>query len=282
MSEDAKQRPPLTVIPLDVEPAEREWRRARSRRLTKVALAGALALVTAAAVASVPFLASRSGPIPPADAAASVSPDPNQLAGFLADCDKGVSRWQVGQIDYPEHLSLEMGQSAAYVVAVDIRNNPLPAERVIPGASPQSAPIAVQCVLSARLAPVGQSLEVNNREWILREFTPTGVLNWSWSITARAPDDQEVRLELQPAVITRGKFILPQGDSSLDTSSFVTRVNVTATWIQRVGHWWNDNWGIISLVIVAVGAALVSIIKWSGNLGEAVHDTSAKWRGAQK
>ncbi|MDQ3764296.1 MAG: Hsp70 family protein, partial [Actinomycetota bacterium] len=65
---ETPNRPTLTAIPLDVEPAALEWRRARSRRVKRVALAGLLAMVTAAGVASVPFLTSRSGPIPPADA----------------------------------------------------------------------------------------------------------------------------------------------------------------------------------------------------------------------
>jgi hypothetical protein len=200
----------------------------------------------------------------------------------LADCEKGISNWKTGQVDYPERLSLNMGQSTAYVVAIDIRNNPLPTEKVIPGSAPQSAPIAVQCVLSARLVPVGQSLEVSDREWILREFTPTGLLNWSWSVKALAPGDQELRLELEPAVTTQGKYILTQGDNSLNVSTFITQVHVNASSIQRVGQWWNEYWGIISLIVAAIGAALISIVKWGGDLGQAVHDASAKWRGKQK
>jgi actin-like ATPase involved in cell morphogenesis len=65
---DALQRPSLTAIPLDVEPAELQWRRASSRRLKRVALAGALALLTAAGVALVPFLTSRNGLLAPVDA----------------------------------------------------------------------------------------------------------------------------------------------------------------------------------------------------------------------
>lgn len=172
-------------------------------------------------------------------------------------------------------------------MAVDIRNNSLPAEKVIPGANPQSAPIAVQCVLSARLAPVGKSLEVDNKDWILREFTPTGVLNWSWSTTALAPGDHELRLELQPAVATQSspagiKTFITQGDSSPYTSTFITRVHVNASWIQHLDQWWNDNWEIISLMVVAIGAALISVIKWGGNLGRAVHDSSAQWQRKQK
>jgi hypothetical protein len=137
--------------------------------------------------------------------------------------------------------------------------------------------------LSARLVPVGQSLEVDNKDWILREFTPSGVLNWSWSITALAPDDHELRLELQPAVTTtRNGHVFAPSDSPLNTSTFITRVRVNASWIQRVGQWWKDTWGIIVLVAVAIGTALTSIIKWGGDLGQAVRDTLAKWRGKQK
>jgi molecular chaperone DnaK len=69
-------RPSLTALPLDVEPAELQWRRTRSRRVKHVALAGALAMLTVAGVASVPFLTSRSGPIPPANAGTSTSSTP--------------------------------------------------------------------------------------------------------------------------------------------------------------------------------------------------------------
>ncbi|MBA2474149.1 MAG: Hsp70 family protein, partial [Pseudonocardiales bacterium] len=73
---EAPQRPSLTALPLDVEPAELQWRRARSRRVKHVVLAGALALFTVVGVASVPFLTSRTGPIPPADAGTSTPSTP--------------------------------------------------------------------------------------------------------------------------------------------------------------------------------------------------------------
>jgi molecular chaperone DnaK len=79
------QRPSLTAIPLDVEPAQRHWRRASSRRGKQVALAGVLALITAAGVASVPFLTSRSGPSPQADAGTPVSSAPPAPRASAAD-----------------------------------------------------------------------------------------------------------------------------------------------------------------------------------------------------
>ncbi|MBV8995430.1 MAG: Hsp70 family protein, partial [Pseudonocardiales bacterium] len=62
------QRPSLTAIPLDVEPAKAQWRRTNSRRVTRIALASALAVLTAAGVGSVPFLIARSEPNPSAKA----------------------------------------------------------------------------------------------------------------------------------------------------------------------------------------------------------------------
>jgi len=79
------QRPSLTAIPLDVEPAQLHWRRANSRRVKQGALAGVLALITAAGVASVPFLTSRSGPNPQADAGTPASSAPLAPSAPAAD-----------------------------------------------------------------------------------------------------------------------------------------------------------------------------------------------------
>jgi molecular chaperone DnaK len=62
------QRPTLTAIPLDLNAARLHARQASSRRATWVALAGVLALITVAGVASVLFLTSRGAPLPQADA----------------------------------------------------------------------------------------------------------------------------------------------------------------------------------------------------------------------
>jgi molecular chaperone DnaK len=79
-------RPSFTAIPLDIEPARRQWRRARTRRVTKVVLAGVLALCTAAGVAAVPFLTSHSGSLPPVDAGAPApgAPAPNSAVNAPA------------------------------------------------------------------------------------------------------------------------------------------------------------------------------------------------------
>jgi transcriptional regulator with XRE-family HTH domain len=60
------QQPSLTTIPLDVQPADGQRRRGRSRRFTRFAAAGVLALVGGAA--SVPLITSHSGSVAPAPA----------------------------------------------------------------------------------------------------------------------------------------------------------------------------------------------------------------------
>jgi hypothetical protein len=206
------------------------------------------------------------------------NPDPNQLAAFFANCEKGIATWRAGQVDYPARLSMDMGQLVAYVAAVDIRTNPLPAAQVIPGGTPESEPVAVQCLLGARLLPVGNAMEVDNREWILRKFTPTGLLNWSWSVKAVAAGDHELRLELEPVVTTQSQYVLLQGGSPPDVSTHVSQVHVNASWIQRVGQWWDDSWPIITVVAAGIGAAIIAVIKWGGEVFEAVHNAFRKRR----
>jgi len=78
------QRPTLTAIPLEIEPADTQ-RRNDSRRGSRIVVAGALALLTAAGVAAVPFLLARSeanpsanvGPPPTGDQRLSTTPTPS-------------------------------------------------------------------------------------------------------------------------------------------------------------------------------------------------------------
>ncbi len=68
---EVPDRPTLTAAPSDIEPADLERRRARSRQVKQVAAAGLLTLVLAGGATAVPYLSSRSGSIPPADAGTS-------------------------------------------------------------------------------------------------------------------------------------------------------------------------------------------------------------------
>ncbi|MGQ0718532.1 MAG: Hsp70 family protein [Pseudonocardiales bacterium] len=68
---EVPHRPTLVVAPSDIEAAGIERRWARSRQAKQVAAAGLLTLVLAGGAVAVPYLSSRSGSIPPADAGTS-------------------------------------------------------------------------------------------------------------------------------------------------------------------------------------------------------------------
>ncbi|MGH3886592.1 MAG: Hsp70 family protein [Pseudonocardiaceae bacterium] len=65
---EVPHRPILTAAPSGVESADLLRRQARSRQVKQVAAAGLLALVIAGGATAVPYMSSRSGPVPPADA----------------------------------------------------------------------------------------------------------------------------------------------------------------------------------------------------------------------
>jgi molecular chaperone DnaK len=112
-------RPSLTAIPLDVEPADVQWRRGRSRRFTRFAAAGVLALVGGAA--SVPLITSHSGSIPPAaagnpapEAPAAVIPAPN------ADGSNDISRRSEDSTGAPAAAPNEPADGSAPSVAAAV------------------------------------------------------------------------------------------------------------------------------------------------------------------
>jgi uncharacterized protein DUF6777 len=195
-----------------------------------------------------------------------LTPD-TAVAALLNDCKKNVAEWRPGQVKYPGDLPIKIDESATYAVSVDARNNPMPMGTVIPGPSPQIAPIAVHCVLNARLdPPADNSLDVDNKGWIERRFSPTGVVNWTWWVTARAPDDHDLQLKLEPALATDGG-ILPASDTSPYITTLTTHVHVDAN---TLTYWWRESWEAILTILGAIGAAILGLLKWSSDLRDAI------------
>ncbi|MDQ3826388.1 MAG: Hsp70 family protein, partial [Actinomycetota bacterium] len=79
-------RPSLTAIPLDVEPAQSQRRRATSRSVKRAALVGSLALLAAAA--STPLFIARTNPVPQAVAGTQAPRIPNTAASAGHDNDQ--------------------------------------------------------------------------------------------------------------------------------------------------------------------------------------------------
>jgi molecular chaperone DnaK len=83
------ERPSLTAIPLDVEPAQSQRRHATSRSVKRAALVGSLALLAAAA--STPLFIARTDPVPQAVAGTQAPRTPNTAASAGHNNDQPLS-----------------------------------------------------------------------------------------------------------------------------------------------------------------------------------------------
>jgi hypothetical protein len=216
------------------------------------------------------------GPEP--EPAPTTRPDATDLASFLAGCERGIRDWRAAQVDYPAELSIEKGGTESYVAAVDAGDTPLDPGEAIPGPSPTGEAVFVRCEVAARLTPLGGALTVDEDDWIVRSFTPTGVIRWTWVVTAVEADDQDLELELQPAVRSEDGTILV-GQSSTEISSFITGVRVEEDAVERVGEWWESRWAIIALVAAGIGAALLALLRFGAQLADQTRRTVAAFRG---
>ncbi|WP_370965331.1 hypothetical protein [Amycolatopsis sp. cg9] len=215
--------------------------------------------------------------VPMTNPTAPVPTGSTPLSKFVAECEQGVSNWKSAQVDYPATVALEKRVAGVYVAAVDVGDQPLPPDKVIPGTDPTSAQIGVQCLLSARL--VGDdTTHVYPPEWVPSLFNPAGVLNWSWTVTGTASGNRQLRLQLQPAVAESGnRPYVVAGGSPQRTLTYVSQLDVhepAQTFFEAVA----ENWGIVSAVLVAVGAAVVGVVKWGGDLGDELRRFRASWR----
>jgi hypothetical protein len=194
-------------------------------------------------------------------------PEDDELSNFVRSCQE-ESRFRRGQVDYPRTLRMRMGEAVTYAAAVDVRDNPLPSGKVIDTDDPGSDPIFVQCVVGARLVSVGGGIDVDVADssdggWKYQEFTPKGELKWAWSVTARSPADQELRLELRPAA--RESQLIRNANTS---ASYVTRVTVDASLIGRSWYWLQTEGTLLKAILVSLGAAVLAILAFSANVRE--------------
>ncbi len=196
----------------------------------------------------------------------------DEIAAFIRECRRSTT-FRVGQVDFPKTFELRLGETRSYNAAVDVRAQPAPATRVIDAGDPREEPIKVQCVLSARLVPVGAALKVvasgdtDERGWMPRQFTPDGVVEWSWDISALEPRDQELRLELQPAVAVEDTSL---SQTISTTASFVTPVSVGATGLERGSFWFKTQWPLVTGIAGAVGVAVLGILAFSTKARDAL------------
>lgn len=191
------------------------------------------------------------------------------LEEFQRDCEEGIHEWKEAQVDFPAVLAVKLNETLNYNAAIDIREVPLPPDEVIhTGGGPAAKEaVFVKCTVAARLVAIGDALEVEEQSnetiggWVLQEFAPSGVTEWSWSVTATKPVDQELRLDLHPAIISDAET----GDlaySSANQASFNTEVQIEATLLQDTAYWFEANWGLIVAISAAVGTGIIALVVW--------------------
>ncbi|WP_374975465.1 hypothetical protein ACEYYH_16865 [Microbacterium trichothecenolyticum] len=191
------------------------------------------------------------------------------VVAFQERCAHGVEEWRDALVDYPDRMSVTIDVGANYNAAVDARSEPLPPDEVIEveDGTATSEAVLVKCTVAARLTPVGQAMEVldqaseTNAGWVLQEFTPSGVIEWSWTVTARHPVDEQLRLELRPAIVLDESA----GDleyAGKNVSSFTTDVHVEASALHHAAYWVDVNRPLIWTIGSAIGAATLAVIVW--------------------
>lgn len=202
------------------------------------------------------------GTPPPAQAARSSA----SFNAFVEDCRRNVDAWRRGQVSYPASLVVELDKTVPYRAGIDITGgSDLKARLSLDDdVEVSSLAVDVRCGLGARLVSANSSVEVDETEWVMRAFDQPGQVEWSWNVTGQKPGDYLVRLELRPAVaVMNGGYVVPAGDvGSSPVTTLPTRVEVTATWLQHLYLWWDENWGKIVAIGTALGAALLGIRVW--------------------
>jgi hypothetical protein len=189
---------------------------------------------------------------------------------FVAACADSFEGWRPGQVTYPRTLDIDLDDSRTYTARIDIR----PGAQQQPPPDPQTATadLQVRCGIGARLVAVGSSVAVDDGEWFLLEFGEPGTVQWDWTVSATAPRDAELRLELRPAVATLdGRYTVPaESNPNTATISFTTDVHVRSSAIQQVGTWFDENWPVVTTVAVALGGAVLGLIAWIKKLRAAI------------
>lgn len=208
-----------------------------------------------------------------------VEPPSADLLRFLEECAAGVRDWRSGQVSYPPSLTLHSAETVTYVAAVDVRAAPVPPSALVPGPSPTGEPVFVRCDIEARLVPLGSALVVDEEGWLSRRFTPTGVIRWSWAVTAVGFEPEDLRLDLRP-VARAGEGSVALASGPAEVSSFFTTAVIEEALLEKARRWWDAHWTTLAVIAGGLGAAVLALLRYSEQFARRWASARAAWRGA--
>jgi hypothetical protein len=184
---------------------------------------------------------------------------------------------------YPSEVSALVGETVNYSAAVDVNVVPSPPEEVIDSDEPKTSMVLVQCFIGAKLSPVGEGIEVNesgetdDNDWRYFPFTAAGLIEWSWDVTPKIPTDQQVRLQLRPAV----KVSDGGSDEYPPTADYVSDVDVKATVTEKLNYWIDTQGKVIGAIFTALVLALVAVLASIEKVRDAVKKLFTKKAGSE-
>ncbi|MEV4900054.1 hypothetical protein AB0K08_01780 [Citricoccus sp. NPDC055426] len=172
---------------------------------------------------------------------------------------------------YPRSLQTDVGDSETYQAAVVLDQSDQSLDEVIsnPDGVTTQQGIRVRCIVGARLLAVGENVTVAGdpgsieSDWVNRRFTADGTIDWAWSVTATVPEDQQVRIQLRPALSINDGAQTITSDS---VRTYVTEVQVSASLVERVAYWFETQWPLLVGIALALGVAVLAVLRWGGDL----------------
>jgi hypothetical protein len=215
-------------------------------------------------------------PVPTADGSPPGSPPqaggPMQarLDEFVRSCRQS-GNYRAGQVVYPRSIDMRVHGTISYFAAVDTADVPTPPRQVIQSDDPAVEGIVVECVVGARLVAVGNGIEVSDASsadggWQYQAFTPSGLLEWSWSVTATEPKDQQLRLELRPAARDLDSLRLLTAPSA----AYQTTVRVEGSVLERGAYWLQTEGNALKVILGGIGAALLAVLAFSQKVRDSI------------
>lgn len=254
-----------------VEPARRTSRRSSLLRQPLRTATTFILLGVCVSSCAPSFDAAAPPDFTPAPSGDTGSP-PDPVQPWVEECRQAASEVEfAGLVTYPRTLPVDMNEATTYQTVIDLSGSQLPPEEVIenPEGETSQRNIRVECIVGARLTPVGDDVTVSEDQdadgagWVHRRFTSAGTVDWAWSVTAAAPDDQQVQLQLRPVLfVDDGARTIP-ADA---VTTLVTRVDVQATRLDRLSYWFENEWKQLAAIAGVLGVSVLAVLTWVGKV----------------